>query len=310
MKQRYVTCSLSVALILLTIAILGNSSAVTAYSPQIIYNSVSSPLVYLNSQAWGGPRGYLSELGEQISFAGWQRMLGTVTLTMSDWACETGGWGNDNCLTTPGAVYYWPITLNIYAVKYAASPCPSTETLCPTAGKLIASETTVEPIPYRPSADPTHCPDNTNGNGVGEWYNTADGKCHNGYNFNIIFDFTALCKTVTLPDQIIFGIAYTIPGNGYSSTDIGPADSLNVAYVSNPPTVGTDPNPNALFRTASVYCDGSATWTGACSPSYSNYDNVGYSSNGPVNVFRQDLGWATGCGTGVPCRLSVEFTET
>jgi hypothetical protein len=169
---------------------------------------------------------------------------------------------------------------------------------------LIATQTTTFNIPYRPSYDPTHC-----STGTGEWYNPADGRCHNGYNFDITFDFTG--ENVVLPSQIIFGIAYTIDTtNGSPSgtpdscfTSTRPACSLNVAYVSNSPSVGTDLNPDALFRDASAYCDGAVTWTGSCTSSASGYDNVGFNTNGPLNVFRQDLGW-----TGY--RLSVEFTST
>ena len=241
--------------------------------PSIIYNSIPSPLSpNLPSQAWGAPRGNLTELGEQIGLVGTPSKLNTITVTMSDWACQTGNWGDGSCVSALGSTYAFPITLNIYGVN-PTSPV--------SIGYLIATNTTTFNIPYRPSASASCV-----GDYLGGWM-ANNGLCYHGYVFNISFNFTT--QSITLPSQVIFGIAYysdTFGGPPNCNTATRPACSLNLAYVSAAPSIGVDINPDAQFRNATV--------VGA-------NGNVGYNIDGQLGVFRQDTGW-----TGY--RLSVEFT--
>jgi hypothetical protein len=123
-------------------------------------------------------------------------------------------------------------------------------------------------MPWRPEADPT-CPNGT------AW-RASDGNCYNGYAFTINFDLSSL--NLTLPDEIIYGIAYNTRTHGYNPIgQSGPYDSLNVGLrKATPPSVGTDPEPGVLY----VY----------------GTHAIAYGDNGAdgLNVFRRDTGWNDG----------------
>src|SRR5579863_4725380 len=63
------------------------------------------------------------ELGNQIALSGSARVLDTVAVQMSSWACQSGSWtGSPNaCATTPGATFAVPITFNVFGVGPASS---------------------------------------------------------------------------------------------------------------------------------------------------------------------------------------------
>ncbi len=200
------------------------------------------------------------ELGNQITLdhAG---NVGGVVVTMSSWACESGHWNTGNCETTPGARFTWPITFSIYN---AATGTP------PVAGSLIARSTKSFAMPYRPSANNTHC----TGTNAGKWWDAALQKCFNGKATNIAFAFTG----VSLPKNVVFGISYNTSDYGYSPIGRGTVcsstpqgcfyDSLNVGLTQDPTNVsaGSDPGPTGtLFVHSShdySYCDNGAAGTG------------------------------------------------
>lgn len=97
-----------------------------------------------------------------------------------------------------------------------------------------------------------------------QWCSSAaDGNCYNGYAFNIEFEPSAL--NVTLPDEIVFGVAYDTHTHGANPIGgIGPYSSLNVAVHDQPPTVGTDVEAKAMFV--------DSTWAGNCS---TRHDSAG-----------------------------------
>ncbi len=247
----------------------------------------------------------ISQFGNQISFGGSARVLDNVVVQMSSWGCEQGSWSTpagsadqNPCLTTPGATFNEPITLNIYQVGPPSAYGPST------AGALIATDTQTFAIPYRPSEDDVNC--TTGGLPNGAWYDAALATCFHGYLTNIQFDF----GHVTLPTNVIYGIAYNTSDFGaapygdatacHTATDsyVAPAtyddcgyDSLNVASSQEPtaPSVGTDAYPgtayldvNAEDYAVNVYCDGGAAG---------------------INVFRIDepADYPTGNGTTSGC---------
>ena len=199
-----------------------------------------------------------AEFGDHIQLAGTARLLDSVMITMSSWACESGSWTAKNCVTTPGAGYTHPLTLNIYRVDESGGT--------PVTGALLATVTQDTFIPYRPSSDPA-CTSN------GGW----GANCFNGYAFNVTFDMSRL--DLVLPDEIIYGLAFNTQTWGYNPIGVdGPYTSLNFALV-RPGTdtweqVGIDVDPDAVFwntMTASYYSDGGAAGVG---------------------VFRQDTGWS------------------
>ena len=197
---------------------------------QIIYDSIPSPLPN-NLVSQGFECCEINEIGDHVQFAGTNRRLSSVTVTMSDWACESGDWwGNTgDCMTTPGATFSHPITLNIYDDSL----------------NLLATKTQDFDIPYRPSQDPANCGPETH-----TWYDPSADTCYNGLAFNITFDLSTL--NVVLPDEVIFGVTYNTSNRGYEPIGVsGDYDSLNVGlrdYTEfSPPSVGTDVNSDAVF---------------------------------------------------------------
>jgi hypothetical protein len=217
---------------------------------QTIYNNIPNPLpgnlVSVAYEATG-----TSEFGDRVTFAaGTNRGLKTVVQTMSSWGCQSGHWYSGDCVTTPGATFSLPITLNIYNVGPGNAP-----------GSLIGSVTQTFAIPYRPSADLINCTGNLAGaypnpGDTGKWYDASTQTCFNGYATDITFNLGNL----TVPDSVIFGIAYNTSHYGYapigelaacyaSSGGCG-YDSLNVA-VSDPASslsVGSNPAPNDAYQ--------------------------------------------------------------
>ena len=193
-----------------------------------------------------------SEVGDEVALAGTQRKLNAISVTMSTWACQYGSWNAGNC-ASPNHTLTSPlsITLNIYA---AGTP-QSDGTVLP--GALIAKATKSFAIPYRPSANYDKC--NTHNNASGKWWNAADGKCYNGKKFTITFQFGSL--GLTLPDDVVLGVAYNTSNFGYhpfgQSTACYTADggcfydALNVGLGSDGITTGSKPNPGTVYQNTS-----------------------------------------------------------
>jgi hypothetical protein len=198
---------------------------------QVIYDSIPTPLPG-NVTSLGFSCCGLNEVGDQVQFAGTNRTLSFVTVIMSDWACESGDWtgATGACITTSGATFSHPITLNIYDNSL----------------NLLATKTQDFDIPYRPSQNPANCGPETH-----TWYDPSADTCYNGLAFRITFDFSSL--NPVLPDEVIFGVTYNTSNQGYNPIGTpGPYDSLNVALrdyaVFGPPlSKGTDVNPDAIF---------------------------------------------------------------
>jgi hypothetical protein len=223
-------------------------------SPVVVYDATTNPLVPMVSEAFEATS--TSEFGNEINFATGQRLLSGATVTMDSWACQSGGWANqaNNCVTTPGATFSEPVTLNLYSVGVGN-----------TVGPLISSTTQTFNIPYRPSDAPS-C--SSPGNGE---YLASNGNCAYGFPTNVTFDL----GSVTVPDKIIYGIVYNTSGYGPNPYGYSTAcaqssegcgyDSLNVALSSTQsPSVGTDPLPGSDFLDSSwsgAYCDNGANGT-------------------------------------------------
>ncbi len=204
-----------------------------------------------------------TEFGDYVHLGGTNRQLNTVTVTMVTWAPHS-----DWPLMSP-AGWSHNFTINIYNVT-AGSPLN-------TKGSLIATSTQLKSIPWRPAADPT-CPGGT------AW-RAGNGTCNNGYAFNLSFDMSSL--NAVLPNDIIIGIAYNTQSYGTPPVGSpGPYNSLNVAVIGTPASVGSDANADRVFwntSTAGWYTDGGA---------------------GGVGIFREDTGWAPYYGT-VPFKVTA-----
>ncbi len=216
-------------------ALAGSAAAVTSSS---IYDAVPATLPG-NVASIAFEATSTGEVGDNIVFAGANRNLASVVVTMSDWALHS------DYPALPSGGWTHPITFNIYAADHTSAT--------PAAGALLATLTRTFTIPWRPEADPT-CANGT------AW-RAANGTCYNGFAFNITFDFSAL--NVTLPNEIVFGVAFNTQNHGTTPLGVpGPYNSLNVgAPTGAVPTVGTDANADAVFWNSSYpgfWADGGA----------------------------------------------------
>jgi hypothetical protein len=205
---------------------------------QKIYDNIPNPLPG-NLSSVGFEATGTSEFGDRIAFApSTGRTATTVVQTMSSWGCGSGHWNTNDCVTTPGTTFSHPITLKVYAVNGDGTP-----------GTVLAAVTQTFAIPYRPSADPVHCPATP-----GKWFDATTTTCFNGFATNVTFDLKSL--NLTLPDEVIYGVSYNTSHYGYAP--IGEAgcftsaggcgyDSLNVA-VSDPPSVGDNPGVDDVYQ--------------------------------------------------------------
>jgi hypothetical protein len=236
-------------------AVISPAFATPGLGTSVIYNSVVASPLPGNIPSVGGEAYSFNEFGNAVKFSGTNRNLTNVVVEMSSWGCVTGHWYSGDCSTPPGATFNEPITFNIYG--------PGSDGVHP--GALIASVTQTFAIPYRPSASPK-----CNG---GRWYDSSLKACFNGLATTINFSFSG----VTLPGEIVYGIAYNTSHYGYhpfgestacytSSGGCG-YDSLNIALSQDPTnvTVGSDPNPGTVWQDAiysSDYCDGGTAGIG------------------------------------------------
>lgn len=230
-------------LLALTVFLMPGGFSVALASPPppvVIYDNIPTPLPP-NVPSEGFQANGDSEMGELIQFAGTNRTLRTVTVTMSDWALFSDYAAPGTCPPASACtVAGWshPITLNLYNVTGSGvSAAP---------GSVIATMTPTFSIPWRPVADPT-CSNPT------QW-RAGDGNCYDGFAFNVTFDFTGM--GVTLPNQIIYGVAFNTQTYGYAPIGAGgPFISLNLGVNKStgpapfgPPTVGSNPgDPDTLY---------------------------------------------------------------
>ena len=218
-------------------------------SETAVYSSLISPLPG-NIPSLGVEAYYFDELGNEVNLAR-SGTLSSVVVTMSSFACQTGSWNTDTCMTTtPGATYPVDITFNIYSVGTGN-----------TLGAPIATDTQTFNIPFRPTADNLTTPPGTNCQrypfSEGEWYDPTENYCFNGLTTNITFnasDFTP--ADPTLPATVIYGIAYNTDTNGYHPLGPvnSPANSLNIGMSTEPQNVavGSDATPGYLFMAQSA----------------------------------------------------------
>ena len=178
---------------ILTVAV-GNAAA----SAEVIYNSIPSTLApNYTSQPYQAQQ--VSEFGDRVTFAGSARQLTSATITMSMWG-RYEDWNVGGQYYGTGAYagtgYTQSFTLKIYESGTGNLP-----------GAVIASVTQDKFIQYRPTV----------------WASA------NGIAQNITFDLSGL--GVTLPESIVWGLAFNTQNYGASPTGTnGPYNQLNVCY--------------------------------------------------------------------------------
>ncbi len=202
--------SLSILIALVAIFALAGAASAAPGSSTIYSSLLSSPL-HGNMTSVGAEAYAFKELGNDVTFAGKNRSLTNVTVTMSSWGCQSGSWVRGDCVTANGATFSVPITFTVYS----------------TDGSVVASSTETFAIPFRPSASPK-CTG-------GRWYDNALKACFNGLATNVTFAFSGQ----KLPDAVTYGIAYNTTHYGYAPIGESAAcftssggcgyDSLNIA---------------------------------------------------------------------------------
>ncbi len=214
-----------VALLLLCAAALG-LTATTAAANAKHHHKIPKSVLYTstdpgvgNVPSLGVEAYSFNQIGDEVILRRVAKIK-SVAVQLSSWACESGGWNTHDCVTTPGAKFTTPITLNIY--KASSTDTNTGET---TPGPLLATITKTFTIPYRPSAS-AHC----TGGQAGEWFRNGQG-CFNGLAHTIGFTLTGL-KT-KLPKDVVWGVSYNSDNSGPSPLggSGAPTDSLNVGLA-------------------------------------------------------------------------------
>ena len=205
----------------------------------VAYNAIPFGAADCPGPSLGFEATQTAEFGDEVELEpGTGRELVSLKVLFSSWGCQSGHWNTSDCSTSPGATFTHPVTANIYAVDDCGG------TTC--AGALLATVTTTQTVPYRPSADPLQC----TGSDAGKWFNPVAGGCRNQISTVLTFDLTS--QNVTLPDQVIWTVAFNTTHYGaapigeaaacFSASGGCPYDSFNVGATSFPqaPYAGTD----------------------------------------------------------------------
>ena len=216
MKARFV----AVLLVLMV-----GAAVIAPAQTQTVYNSIPKPLPA--NVASEGPEAYaFSELGDAIALTTASGTIGQVTVVMSSWACQNGNWTASNCITTAGATFSQPLTINIYSV--AGNP--------PTLGTLLASLTQTFNIPYRPSSDPSKCP--ADYAGYSRWFNSKDKNCYHGFAVPVTVNFSGMHVAIPSDGKVIVTVSFNTSHFGphplgentacFGTSAGCPYDSLNI----------------------------------------------------------------------------------
>ena len=221
----------------------------------VVYNATPSVTPQTSYPSLGFQATQTSEFGDYVHLSGTARVLNRVTVTMVTWA-KFSDYSTNPTYMGNSTSWTHPITINIYSAHLNGNGIPD---------ELLATTTQTTTIPWRPA-------DNPSCSNPQQWMD-GNGNCNNGYAFNATFDMSGL--NVTLPDDIIVGIAYNTQSYGTSPIGInGPYNSLNVAVPDNQVvSVGNDDSVDQVFWntvTKAWYTDGGASGFG---------------------VFRKDTNW-------------------
>ena len=182
-----------ISIVVAAVAALGIVPATAFASSATLYNSLAAPQG--NIPSLGFQANQTSQFGNEITLTRAAK-VGTVTITMSSWGCQSGG--GATCVTKHGATFKEAITLNIYQANATSPRAQPDAPGSGLPGALIKSITKTFSIPYRPSAS-SKC----TGGSLGDWFDSKNSTCFAGFMTNIKFDLG-----VKLPQTIVFGIAY------------------------------------------------------------------------------------------------------
>jgi hypothetical protein len=235
---------------------------------QVIYDSTSPNVTASQGFQCCGT----SEFGDAVHFALGLRRLTQVTVELDDWAVysnpsaipagftavtawkgqATGAWPGGG--TNPnGATYsnprgfYWPLTLNLYALGTSTLSDINKPGTYPAAGTRIASVTQTVLIPWQPApSTSSQCLkiDQADFAPYLQAWKSPSG-CEFGGPADITFDLPR--GGVPVSSGLVWGVAFDTETWGSNPVKYdGPFDSLNVA-VTKSVRVGKDANPGGAF---------------------------------------------------------------
>lgn len=221
-------------------------------SPEVVYNALPSVTPSTNYPSYGAQAHQFNEFGDRVELGGANRVLNTVTATLSAWAKQSDAKNVTYCANNPSKCtsdgFYHPITLNVYK----------------TDGSLLASKAQTVLVPWRSESDPS-CGPTSNGTG---WKEGSVCYDFSGLAFNVTFDFSA--SQTVLPGEVLVGVAYK---TNRTLGVAGPYDSLNVTFPDyQTVSVGADNNTTgayvatsnpAYWDTASTTFSEFETWPGS-----------------------------------------------
>ncbi len=231
-------------------------SAALQAAPERVYDSLPTVLPPSYPSVGFAARS-TSEFGDFVQLGGTQRALSSVTVSLTDWACEsdftlsgttwTPAQAGTACTTTPGATFAHPITVNVYDVDNRGA--------VPKLGALITSVTQTVAVPFRPSASP-ECTNPT------QWM-AENGVCANGLAFKV--DFPLVDHPVVSGDVVV-SVGYNTNVQGVAPMgQAGPYDSLNVSVRGANPSIGKDESIDEMFQKSALgqfYADGGSAGVG------------------------------------------------
>jgi hypothetical protein len=220
-KSKMDALKVTISGILLTLAMPFSAFAVSS----TVYDATPSTLPP-NVASLGYEATSTSQFGDYVHLAGKNRILNTVTVTMSDWALFAD-YAHDNRYSGNSISWTHPITINVYS-NHLVNGVPD---------QLLATKTQDVVIPWRPEGNPS----------CGLGWKASDGECYNGIAFNAAFDLSS--SAVKLPKDVIVGIAYNTADYGAVPIHTaGPYNSLNVGIPDNQTvSAGSDDNTDAVF---------------------------------------------------------------
>lgn len=211
-------------------------ASATAGPSDLVYNSIDSS----NLKPWS--MGYAAtttvSFGDEVTLGTGGRVLSAVDVEMVDWACGSGSWSTNDCVTTPGATFDQPLTVTLYDVTADGH-----------RGAELASATHTFAIPFRPSAD-------TSGPCFNDGYGSyLDGTlCRHNVLSTVTFSgFTG----ITLPDKVIAAVSFATTATDPSVPASDPSNSLNVGLTVAGASVGAD--------------TANDVWVDTPSPAFSSY---------------------------------------
>jgi hypothetical protein len=207
----------------LVIALTLSTMSLALATSDIIYDTIPDPLPP-NMVSIGFQANHVAEIGKRISFDEGGRLLDRVEVTLLSYACEEGSIVTGDCTSTEGASYEQEMILTLYKVGPDGA-----------VGDIVARVVQPMVVPFRPSAD-DDC------SGQGWMYDYEGRRCTYAYTFNVAFDLTGMPDS--MPDEIIYGVAYNTSMHGYEPIgEAGPYDHLHVGVV-------TSADEDGLYRTA------------------------------------------------------------